>query len=143
MANTKMELYVTVGDEMCNITSLSSTQILCIPAGPPAVFASTRQTTGSSLSKPMPVVVHIGHLALFAGFLQYSSTTLPDNTVYFLTPDVMTGAAVGVALFLLISLLILLIFRRRSSRAEREYKRIQLQMDTLESHVRMECKQGQ
>jgi hypothetical protein len=32
--------------------------------------------------------------------------------------------------------------RHKSSQAEREYKRIQMQMDTLENSVRSECKQA-
>ncbi|KAJ8955492.1 hypothetical protein NQ318_003595 [Aromia moschata] len=35
---------------------------------------------------------------------------------------------------------VLFVYRRKSTQAEREYKRIQIQMDTLESNVRSECK---
>lgn len=37
-------------------------------------------------------------------------------------------------------MIVLVMYRRRSTKAEREYKRIQIQMDTLESNVRLECK---
>jgi len=43
---------------------------------------------------------------------------------------------------MLLSLILLAFFRHKSSQAEREYKRIQLQMDSLENSVRSECKQA-
>jgi hypothetical protein len=43
---------------------------------------------------------------------------------------------------LLLTVVGLLLQRSRASRAEREYKRMQLQLDSLESHVRAECKQN-
>ena len=36
----------------------------------------------------------------------------------------------------------MVIYKHKSSQAEREYKRIQIQMDTLENNVRSECKQA-
>lgn len=48
--------------------------------------------------------------------------------------------AAGIFLFVLFFIGILIVYRRKSTQAEREYKRIQIQMDTLESNVRSECK---
>lgn len=50
--------------------------------------------------------------------------------------------AAGGLFLVLVSMVILVVYRRKSNQAEREYKRIQIQMDTLESNVRSECKQG-
>lgn len=52
------------------------------------------------------------------------------------------GIAAGGAFLIFLSVFILIVYRRKSTQAEREYKRIQIQMDTLESNVRFECKQG-
>ncbi|XP_037071066.1 plexin-B-like [Pollicipes pollicipes] len=56
--------------------------------------------------------------------------------------DVIGGIAAGAAVLVLASLLILFVYRRKSSQVEREYKRIQIQMDTLENNIRSECKQA-
>lgn len=42
----------------------------------------------------------------------------------------------------IISVIILAAYKHKTTEAEREYKRIQLQMDTLENNVRSECKQA-
>lgn len=61
---------------------------------------------------------------------------------YTLPPEAIAMIAVGIILFVLFFVGILFIYRRKSTQAEREYKRIQIQMDTLESNVRSECKLG-
>lgn len=57
-------------------------------------------------------------------------------------PEAIIMIAVGTILFVLFFFAILFVYRRKSTQAEREYKRIQIQMDTLESNVRSECKLG-
>ena len=42
----------------------------------------------------------------------------------------------------IVSIIILAAYKNKQTEAEREYKRIQLQMDTLENNVRAECKQA-
>lgn len=42
----------------------------------------------------------------------------------------------------IISIIVLAAYKHKTTEAEREYKRIQLQMDTLENNVRSECKQA-
>ena len=59
-----------------------------------------------------------------------------------LSGEVIAGIAAGAAVLVLASLLILLVYRRKSTQVEREYKRIQIQMDTLENNIRSECKQA-
>ena len=41
-----------------------------------------------------------------------------------------------------IGIVILIVMKHKSSQVEREYKRIQIQMDLLENNVRSECKQA-
>ena len=52
--------------------------------------------------------------------------------------------AVGVVggFLLLVIVIILAVYKRKSRAAEQQYKAMQLQLDTLESNVRNECKQG-
>lgn len=61
---------------------------------------------------------------------------------YQFPPEAIGGMAAGGLFLVLVSMVILVVYRRKSNQAEREYKRIQIQMDTLESNVRSECKQG-
>lgn len=71
------------------------------------------------------------------GYLRYEVAK-----TYEFPPEAIGGIAAGGAVLMLLSLIILAALRHKSSQAEREYKRIQLQMDTLENSVRSECKQG-
>lgn len=77
------------------------------------------------------------NLKFSVGYLQYD-VSLP----YSFSPEAITGAITGALCIIIIFLIILFLYRRKSTQAEREYKRIQIQMDTLESNVRSECKQG-
>lgn len=61
---------------------------------------------------------------------------------YSIPPEAIAGIAAGTACLILLFAVVLVVYRRKSTQAEREYKRIQIQMDTLESNVRSECKQG-
>ena len=57
-------------------------------------------------------------------------------------PGAVGGMAGGGFLLAAVAVVALVAYRRKSNQAEREYKRIQIQMDALESNVRSECKQG-
>lgn len=71
------------------------------------------------------------------GYLQYDIIT-----TYSFSPEAIAGIITGALCIIIIFLITLFLYRRKSTQAEREYKRIQIQMDTLESNVRSECKQG-
>lgn len=71
------------------------------------------------------------------GYLQYDMLH-----AYSFPPEAVAGIAAGVGCLVILFVLVLIVYRRKSTQAEREYKRIQIQMDTLESNVRSECKQG-
>lgn len=89
------------------------------------------------------MTLRIGNAAALVGFVQYTSEmTNETHTGSMVSSDTVVGIVSGAALLLFCTTVVLILYRRKSSRAEREYRRIQLQMDTLESHVRTECKQG-
>ena len=55
----------------------------------------------------------------------------------------MTGAIAAVtAVLVAVGIVVLIVMKHKSSQVEREYKRIQIQMDLLENNVRSECKQA-
>lgn len=84
------------------------------------------------------MVVRVGkNLRFPIGYLRYDVLK-----PYTLPPEAIAMIAVGIILFVLFFVGILFVYRRKSTQAEREYKRIQIQMDTLESNVRSECKLG-
>ncbi|OQR75680.1 plexin B-like [Tropilaelaps mercedesae] len=133
-ASEQHEVNVFIGVSRCNVTSLSATQIVCFPPVDPP--GSTDQ---SGRQTPLPkVTVQIGANLLYTiGYLRYEMTKL-----YNLPPEIMGFAATGGAILILVSVLVLALLRHKNSQAEREYKRIQLQMATLENSVRSECKQA-
>ena len=50
--------------------------------------------------------------------------------------------AAGGAFFLFVILSICIVYQRKSKEAERKIRKMLIQLDTLESNVRNECKQG-
>ncbi|KAI5694542.1 hypothetical protein M8J75_000766 [Diaphorina citri] len=136
-ASDESDIRVTIGTELCNITSLSSNQLSCIP---PMTQPVGTDHNGSNTPNGLPLVmVHVGQIIKYRiGYLRYEMlspyTSLPSEAV--------AGIAMGSICLLIVFVIILFVYRHKSTRAEREYKRIQIQMDTLESNVRLECKQA-
>ncbi|XP_054164068.1 plexin-B-like [Oppia nitens] len=135
LASTEHEVNVTIGTRTCNITSLSMTQLVCFP---PDVQPLGSDELGRPNENDLPtVVVKMGNLRYDIGYLRYEV-----SAAYELPPLVIGCFVAAGAVLMLLSLIVLAIFKHKSSQAEREYKRIQLQMDTLENSVRSECKQA-
>ncbi|XP_064473763.1 plexin-B-like [Ornithodoros turicata] len=136
LASTESEVNVTIGTRPCNLTSLSMTQLVCTP---PEIQPPSTDEIGRRVDIDLPVVVvRVGsNLRYEVGYLRYEVAKS-----YEFPPEAVGAVAAGGAVLMLLSLVILGILRHKSSQAEREYKRIQLQMDTLENSVRSECKQA-
>ncbi|CAL1269603.1 unnamed protein product [Larinioides sclopetarius] len=136
LASTESEVNVTIGTRPCNLTSLASTQLVCVP---PEVQPAGTDEIGRRTESGLPmVVIRVGrNLRFEVGYLRYEVAKR-----YELPPEAVGGIAAGGAVLVLFSLIILAVLRHKNSQAEREYKRIQLQMDTLENSVRSECKQA-
>lgn len=134
-ASDVSDVVVTIGTRSCNITSLTMLQLVCTP--PEMQPANTDENGFDVRDVNLPlVVVKIGkNLRFPIGYLHYE---LIRN--YNFPPEAIAGITVGTFFLVFIFMIVLVIYRRRSTKAEREYKRIQIQMDTLESNVRLECK---
>ncbi|XP_076357548.1 plexin-B-like isoform X2 [Tachypleus tridentatus] len=133
LAATEAEVRVTVGTQLCNLTSLAMTQLVCLPPQDQPPISSEQTDTDFPL-----VVVHIGsNLRYDIGYLHYEVTKS-----YEFPTEAIWGITAGGMLLVVISVIMLFLLRRKHSQAEQEYKRIQLQMDTLENSVRSECKQA-
>lgn len=60
-----------------------------------------------------------------------------------LTLPAIIGIGGGGGLLLLVIIVVLIAYKRKSRDADRTLKRLQLQMDNLESRVALECKEGE
>lgn len=136
IASDETDVNVTIGTLSCNVTSLALNQLVCTP---PDKQPAATDENGFETSKNLPlVVVRVGKTLRFPiGHLKYE----------ILKPYSFSNTMVAlgvICLFISIALVIMIlaVYRRKSTQAEREYKRIQIQMDTLESNVRLECKQA-
>ncbi|KAE9543414.1 hypothetical protein AGLY_002214 [Aphis glycines] len=136
LACDESDVNVTIGMEVCNVTSLANTQLVCIP---PQYQPQSIDDFGSPTKTGLPlVVVRVGKKLRFnVGYLQYDVLS-----TYSFSPEAIAGAVTSALCIIIIFFIILFLYRRKSTQAEREYKRIQIQMDTLESNVRSECKQA-
>ncbi|XP_022252680.1 plexin-B-like [Limulus polyphemus] len=136
LASMESEVSVSIGTRPCNLTSLAMTQLVCLP--PEDQPQGTDELGRSTINALPMVVVRVGlNLRYEVGYLRYEVMK-----TYKFPPEAIWGIAVGGALLMLLSLAILIVLRHKNSLAEQEYKRIQLQMDTLENSVRSECKQA-
>uniref|UniRef100_A0A6A7FXH8 Plexin-B-like n=5 Tax=Hirondellea gigas TaxID=1518452 RepID=A0A6A7FXH8_9CRUS len=136
LASDETDVNVTIGSRQCNVTSLALSQLVC---NPPESQPSPTDETGRPTQSGLPlVVVRVGsNLRYDIGLLRYEMMK-----EYQFPPEAIGGMAAGGLFLALMSMVILVVYRRKSNQAEREYKRIQIQMDTLESNVRSECKQA-
>ncbi|XP_046407058.1 plexin-B isoform X3 [Ischnura elegans] len=136
LASDESDVNVTIGQKPCNVTSLAMTQLVCTP---PDAQPSGTDENGVMTDSNLPlVVVRVGRSLRFPiGYLRYEVMK-----PYAFPPEAIAGIAAGTFLLVFLFVIVLIVYRRKSTQAEREYKRIQIQMDTLESNVRSECKQA-
>lgn len=119
------DVTVMIGQNYCNITSLSRTQLTCRPP-----------TEGRD---DMEVIVKIGqNLEFNIGTLSYTPPTIFYNigkhTLIFIT------VAISIVIFFIIGLLIA--YKKKTSESNRVLKNMQEQMDILELRVAAECKEA-
>ncbi|XP_063707390.1 plexin-B isoform X3 [Culicoides brevitarsis] len=136
VASDESDVNVTIGMMPCNVTSLALSQLVCTP---PKEQPEATDENGVVQSTGLPlVVVRVGRSLRYPiGHLRYDlNKTLTSTQAVFVFVVVASLAIV------VILTIVLILYRRKSTQAEREYRRIQIQMDTLESNVRMECKQA-
>uniref|UniRef100_A0AAY4E6K7 Plexin-A2 n=1 Tax=Denticeps clupeoides TaxID=299321 RepID=A0AAY4E6K7_9TELE len=118
-AGAKLNYTVLIGDTPCSIT-VSETQLLCEPP---------------NLTGQHKVMVRVGGLHLSPGMVHIQSDSL-------LTLPAIVSIAAGGGLLLIIVILVLIAYRRKSHENDLTLKRLQMQMDNLESRVALECKEA-
>ena len=81
------------------------------------------------------VQVHVGGMVFSPGSVSVISDSL-------LTLPAIVSIAAGGSLLLIIVIIVLIAYKRKSRENDLTLKRLQMQMDNLESRVALECKEG-
>ncbi|CAL8402039.1 unnamed protein product, partial [Arctogadus glacialis] len=115
----RLNYTVYIGDYPCSLT-VSDTQLLCEPP---------------NLTGQHKILVQVGGLHISPGAVHIRSDSL-------LTLPAILSIAAGGGLLLIIVFLVLLAYRRKSHENDLTLKRLQMQMDNLESRVALECKEA-
>merc|ERR1719239_2018262 len=132
IAADKSEVSVMIGREHCNVSVFSSSQIVC--KLPNRHTDKGQQVNSGNDPQTLPYVkVRVSNLQFTVGRVKYDA----PETFEFPT-EAIAGIAAGGSFLLLIIILILIIYHFQSTKAERIYKKLQIQLDNLESNVRNE-----
>uniref|UniRef100_A0A8C5A245 Plexin B3 n=1 Tax=Gadus morhua TaxID=8049 RepID=A0A8C5A245_GADMO len=126
-AVSRGEVVVRLGDEECEVKTLDDTHLYCEPPE----------------EQPMRYVynvcvclfqVGLGNLQVDLGVVQYDSSPSPIPLAAQL------GLGAGAAVVVLSVLVVILMYRRKSKQALRDYKKVLLQLETLEINVGDQCR---
>ncbi|XP_072307946.1 plexin-B1 [Eucyclogobius newberryi] len=134
LAMTKDEVLVQMGEGVCAVKTLTKNHLYCEPPPQqPAPAGNGKQREGSD-SLP-EFTVRMGNLHFSLGKVQYDNPSLATFPL-----EAQIGVGVGASIVALIVLIIVLIYRRKSKQALRDYKKVQIQLENLETSVRDRCK---
>ncbi|XP_028923456.1 plexin-A3 [Ornithorhynchus anatinus] len=117
--SSRLNYTVLIGTEPCALT-VSDSQLLC----------DSPSQTGK---RPVTILV---------GGLEFSPGTLHIYADSALTLPAIVGLGAGGGLLLLAIVVVLIAYKRKTRDADRTLKRLQMQMDNLESRVALECKEA-
>ncbi|XP_047438913.1 plexin-B1 isoform X2 [Mugil cephalus] len=134
LAITKEEVLVLVGEGVCAVKTLTRNHLYCEP--PPQQPAQGPNGKKQEGSDSLPeFTVQMGNLNFSLGKVQYDNLSLSTFPL-----EAQIGVGVGASIVALIVLIIVLIYRRKSKQALRDYKKVQIQLENLETSVRDRCK---
>nr|XP_046237942.1 plexin-B1 isoform X2 [Scatophagus argus] len=134
LAITKDEVIVLVGEGVCAVKTLTRNHLYCEP--PPQQPAPVPNGKKREGSDNLPeFTVQMGNLNFSLGKVQYDNLSLSTFPL-----EAQIGVGVGASIVALIVLIIVLIYRRKSKQALRDYKKVQIQLENLETSVRDRCK---
>ncbi|XP_051281132.1 plexin-B1 isoform X1 [Dicentrarchus labrax] len=133
LAIYKHEVEARIGEGVCSVKTLTHNHLYCEPpAQQPSVIAGNKQDGMDSLPE---FTVKMGNLNFTLGRVQYDSQAQSTFPL-----EAQVGVGVGASIVALIVLIIVLIYRRKSKQAMRDYKKVQIQLENLETSVRDRCK---
>uniref|UniRef100_A0A3Q2FIH3 Plexin-B1 n=1 Tax=Cyprinodon variegatus TaxID=28743 RepID=A0A3Q2FIH3_CYPVA len=126
LAMYKHEVEARIGGGLCVVKTLTHNHLYCEP---------TINQRISEFLCAFHFQVKMGNLNFSLGRVQYdiqAQSTFPL--------EAQVGVGVGASIVALIVLIIVLIYRRKSKQAMRDYKKVQIQLENLETSVRDRCK---
>ncbi|XP_014888296.1 plexin-B1-like isoform X1 [Poecilia latipinna] len=133
LAMYKQEVEAWIGGDLCVVKTLSHNHLYCEPpATQPSITTNRKQDGLESLPE---FIVKMGNLNFPLGRVKYdiqAQSTFPL--------EAQVGVGVGASIVALIVVIIVLIYRRKSKQAMRDYKKVQIQLENLETSVRDRCK---
>ncbi|CAN9515862.1 unnamed protein product [Ophioblennius macclurei] len=133
LAIYKQEVEARIGDGSCLVKTLTHNHLYCEPpAQQPPVTGGKKPDGVDSLPE---FTVKMGNLNFSLGRVQYDSQAQSTFPL-----EAQVGVGVGASILALIVLIIVLIYRRKSKQAMRDYKKVQIQLENLETSVRDRCK---
>uniref|UniRef100_A0A8C2X7V9 Plexin b1a n=1 Tax=Cyclopterus lumpus TaxID=8103 RepID=A0A8C2X7V9_CYCLU len=120
LAIYKHEVEARIGAGVCSVKTLTHNHLYCEPP---------------AHAKLVHMNVKMGNLNFSLGRVQYDSQAQSTFPL-----EAQVGVGVGASIVALIVLIIVLIYRRKSKQAMRDYKKVQIQLENLETSVRDRCK---
>uniref|UniRef100_A0AAY4E0Y6 Plexin-B1 n=1 Tax=Denticeps clupeoides TaxID=299321 RepID=A0AAY4E0Y6_9TELE len=123
LAIFKEEVVAMIGEGVCSVKTLTRNHLYCEPPAQQPSPGPGKKREG------------MGNLNFSLGRVQYD--TLSQSTFPL---EAQIGVGVGASIVALIVLIIVLIYRRKSKQALRDYKKVQIQLENLETSVRDRCK---
>nr|XP_021519155.1 plexin-B1 isoform X2 [Meriones unguiculatus] len=133
LAMSKEEVVAMIGDGPCVVKTLTRHHLYCEP---PVEQPLPQHHALREAPDALPeFTVQMGNLRFSLGHVQYDG----ESPVAF-PVAAQVGLGVGTSLLALGVIIIVLIYRRKSKQALRDYKKVQIQLENLESSVRDRCK---
>uniref|UniRef100_A0A670KPW9 Plexin B3 n=1 Tax=Podarcis muralis TaxID=64176 RepID=A0A670KPW9_PODMU len=125
---SKNEVRVIIGNSICTVKTLTLTHLYCEPPLQPP------QPLNASSVLP-EFIVQMGNLRLDLGRVRYD--TEPPSRF---PPEAQIGLGVGAAVLAFVVLLLILMYRRKSKQALRDYKKVLVQLENMEISVGDQCR---
>uniref|UniRef100_A0A665TAN6 Plexin-B1 n=1 Tax=Echeneis naucrates TaxID=173247 RepID=A0A665TAN6_ECHNA len=129
LAIYKHEVEARIGERVCSVKTLTRNHLYCEP---PVQQPLNVHADASCLCV---FQVRMGNLNFSLGRVQYDSQPLSTFPL-----EAQVGVGIGASIVALIVLIIVLIYRKKSKQAMRDYKKVQIQLENLETSVRDRCK---
>nr|XP_006978346.2 plexin-B1 [Peromyscus maniculatus bairdii]XP_015852465.2 plexin-B1 [Peromyscus maniculatus bairdii]XP_042137639.1 plexin-B1 [Peromyscus maniculatus bairdii] len=132
LAMSKEEVVAMIGNGPCVVKTLTRHHLYCEP---PVQQPLPRHHFPEAPDALPEFTVQMGNLRFSLGHVQYDG----ESPVAF-PVAAQVGLGVGTSLLALGVIIIVLVYRRKSKQALRDYKKVQIQLENLESSVRDRCK---
>uniref|UniRef100_A0A665THV9 Plexin-B1 n=1 Tax=Echeneis naucrates TaxID=173247 RepID=A0A665THV9_ECHNA len=133
LAIYKHEVEARIGERVCSVKTLTRNHLYCEPPVQQPLLATSWKQDGMEILPEF--TVRMGNLNFSLGRVQYDSQPLSTFPL-----EAQVGVGIGASIVALIVLIIVLIYRKKSKQAMRDYKKVQIQLENLETSVRDRCK---